>query len=179
MSAIIPPRGGETAFLGLGSNVGDRFAHLQAAVDRLHATDGIRVEEVSSVYETDPVGGPEQEPYYNVVVRVATALSPRRLLKACAVVEQTGGRIRHERWGPRTIDIDILLYGPRTVQTKSLQIPHPRLVQRAFALIPLAEVAPGWALPDGTRLTAAIGRLAPITGIGAIGTQVTVPEPVP
>jgi 2-amino-4-hydroxy-6-hydroxymethyldihydropteridine diphosphokinase len=163
------------AFLGLGSNVGDRFAHLQQAVDALDADPLTRVDAVSSVYETEPVGGPAQDPFYNSAVRIATRRSPRRLLSLCQDVEQRLGRERTTRWGPRTIDIDILLYGPRVVATRRLEIPHPRLAERAFALIPLLEVAPGATLPDGTSLAELVARLAPIKGVRMVGAQVVAP----
>ncbi len=163
------------AFLGLGSNVGERLDHLQAAVDRLHAARGLRVEAVSSVYETAPVGGPQQGPYLNVAVRVATRRSPRELLRACRRVERAGGRVRDERWGPRTIDVDVLLYDDEVVDRRDLQVPHPRLTERAFALIPLIEVAPGQRLPGGKTLTSALVALAPVTGVTMIGSQVTAP----
>jgi len=177
VSAVIPPIGHEeVAYIGLGSNLGDRLDHLQRAVERLHADARTAVVAVSSVYQTDPVAGPEdQEPYLNIAVRVATRRSPARLLRLCHDVEAAGGRTRGVRWGPRTIDVDILLYGPRTVVTRSLEIPHPRLTERAFALVPLIEVAPGEALPDGTTLTTALARLAPITGVTMVGSQVRTP----
>lgn len=176
MSAVIPPvRHDEVAYLGLGSNLGDRIAYLQAAVDGLHADARTTVQAVSSVYQTAPVGGPEQEEYLNVAVRVATRRSPARLLRLCQVIEAALGRERSARWGARTIDLDVLLYGPRTVATRSLQVPHPRLVERAFALVPLIEVAPGETLPDGTTLTAALAKLAPIEGVTMVGSQVQIP----
>lgn len=176
MSAIIPPVGhDEVAYLGLGSNVGDRLASLQAAVERLHADARTTVHAVSSVYQTEPVGGPDQEDFFNIAVRVGTRRSPARLLRLCQEVEEALGRERTVRWGPRTIDVDVLLYGPRTVETRTLQIPHPRLAERAFALIPLIEVAPGEAFPDGTTLTSALARLAPIEGVVMVGSQVHTP----
>ena len=168
-------RGVQWAFLGLGSNIDDRLDYLQRAVDALHDHPKIRVDAVSSVYETEPVGGPEQEAYLNVVARVATLLSPRRLLIAGAEIEQALGRVREERWGPRTIDIDILLYGNATVRRRRLQIPHPRLVERPFALVPLMEVAPGKQLPDGRSVASVLGGLAPIEGVTMVGSQVHVP----
>lgn len=168
-------RGVQWAFLGLGSNIDDRLDYLQGAVEALHAHSKIRVDAVSSVYETEPVGGPEQGPYLNVVARVATLLSPRRLLDAGAQVEQALGRERTERWGPRTIDIDILLYGDKVIRRRRLEIPHPRLVQRPFALVPLLEVAPGKHLPDGRSVASILGGLAPIEGVTMIGSQVHVP----
>ncbi|CAN5817533.1 MAG: 2-amino-4-hydroxy-6-hydroxymethyldihydropteridine diphosphokinase [Actinomycetota bacterium] len=167
------------AFLGLGSNVEDRLDHLQGAVDALDADRRIRVDAVSSVYETEPVGGPPQEPFLNLVVRVATRHAPRRLLRACQSVETKLGRVRTVRWGPRTIDVDILLYDDRTVRRRHLQIPHPRLTERAFALIPLIEVAPGQILPNGRSLPAALAKLAPIEGVTMVGTQVQMPSRAP
>ncbi len=163
------------AFLGLGSNLGDRLDSLQRAVDRLDADPRICVDDVSSVYETAPVGGPEQEPFLNIAARVRTRHSPRRLLAACQRVEAGMGRVRTVRWGPRTIDVDILLFSDRVIARRDLQVPHPRLTERAFALIPLMEVAPGGRLPDGSSLAAALARLAPIEGVVVVGSQITVP----
>lgn len=163
------------AYLGLGSNLGDRLATLQQAVDRLHALPGVAIDQVSAVYETDPVGGTEQPDYYNVALRVLTTRSPSRLLAACHQVEQALGRVRTVRWGPRTIDVDILLYDQRVVGSDELVIPHPRLTVRPFALVPLAEVAPGGRLPDGRSLVTVLASLAPIEGITAIGRQVRRP----
>lgn len=176
----VDPRRERFAFLGLGSNVGDRFTTLQRAVNLLHADPRTRVDGVSSVYETDPVGGPEQEPFLNIAVRVATRRSPRRLLALCHAVEEALGRVRTVRWGPRTLDIDVLLYDDRVVRRPELAIPHPRLAERPFALIPLIEVAPGATLPaaDGAparSLTAALAALAPVEGVSAVGRQVTEP----
>jgi 2-amino-4-hydroxy-6-hydroxymethyldihydropteridine diphosphokinase len=166
---------GAFAFLGLGSNLGDRLDHLQRAVDLLDADARTRVDAVSSVYETEPVGGPEQDPYFNLAVRVATRRAPARLLRLCHRVEQELGRTREVRWGPRTIDVDILLYDERVIDRPQLSVPHPRLTERAFALIPLIEVAPGQLLPDGRSLPAVLARLAPVEGVRMVGEQVHVP----
>lgn len=171
-----PVRREAFAFLGLGSNIGDRLGYLQQAVDTLHADRLTRVDAVSSVYETEPVGGPEQEPFCNLAVRVATRRSPRQLLALCHEVEDALGRVRTQRWGPRTIDVDILLYEQRTVRRRQLEIPHPRLAQRPFALVPLIEVAPGQRLPDGRSLPAVLAGLAPIEGVHMVGAQVRHPE---
>jgi 2-amino-4-hydroxy-6-hydroxymethyldihydropteridine diphosphokinase len=175
MSAWAPPGREVFAFLGLGSNIGDRMAYLQRGVDHLHATRGVRVDAVSSVYETAPVGGPAQDDYLNLAVRVATTLSPRSLLRTCHRAEQAGGRQRSVRWGPRTLDVDILLYGTRVIRTRRLVVPHPRLTERAFALIPLIEVAPGATLPDGRSLVQVLARLAPIQDVVMVGRQVVAP----
>lgn len=169
--------GGERfAFLGLGSNLGDRLEHLQRAVDLLDDDARTRVEAVSSVYETEPVGGPDQDPFLNIALRVATRRGPRALLRLCHEVEAQLGRVRAERWGPRTIDVDILLYGDRKIRRRDLVVPHPRLTERAFALIPLMEVAPATNLPGGTSLASALARLAPVEGVVMVGTQVQGPH---
>lgn len=172
-----PPAGEEVAFLGLGGNIGDRLHYLNSAVRLLHAHPRIVVDDISSVYETEPIG-PSSDPYYNIAVRVLTDLAPGPLLSACQRIESTLGRERTVRWGARTIDIDILLYGDRVLGHRALTIPHPRLRERAFALVPLMEVAPRWRLPDGTTLARALADLVPITGIAAIGQQVLL-EPRP
>jgi 2-amino-4-hydroxy-6-hydroxymethyldihydropteridine diphosphokinase len=126
------------AFVGLGSNLGDRISFLRAAVAGLPD-----VVKVSPVYETDPVGGPEgQGPYLNVVVELVTELSASELLRVAGRLEAEAGRARTVRNGPRTLDVDILLYGDRTVSTPELEIPHPRMWQRRFVVAPLAEIAP-------------------------------------
>jgi 2-amino-4-hydroxy-6-hydroxymethyldihydropteridine diphosphokinase len=141
-----------TAYLGLGSNLGDRLANLQAAVDRLVSEDGVAVEASSRVWETQPVGGPPQPEYLNAVVRVRTDRAPRELLEACARVEDALGRVRRERWGPRTIDVDVLLFDDLVVDEVDLTVPHPRLAERSFVVLPLLELDADAALPDGTRL---------------------------
>ena len=133
--------GAVRAFLGLGSNLGDRAANLQRAVDLLSARPGIRVLRSSRVYETDPVG-PSQPDYLNAVLDVETTLTPRELLEACLAVESAMGRVRDERWGPRVIDVDVLTYDATTVDEPGLIVPHPRMGDRAFVLVPLADLDP-------------------------------------
>jgi 2-amino-4-hydroxy-6-hydroxymethyldihydropteridine diphosphokinase len=130
------------AYLGLGSNLGDRAAHLQAAVAGLAAADGVTVAAVSSVYVTDPVGGPDQPDYLNAVVAVDTDRTPRELLELAQRLEDEAGRVRGERWGPRTLDVDVLLVGDEEVDEPDLTVPHPRLYERAFVMVPLAELDP-------------------------------------
>jgi len=125
------------AFLSLGSNLGDRPANLRGAIASLAEVVG-----VSPVYETDPVGGPEQGAYLNVVVELDTPCSPRELLDRCRVCEEAAGRVRAERWGPRTLDVDVLLVGDLVVDEPDLQVPHPRMWQRRFVLAPLRDLAP-------------------------------------
>jgi 2-amino-4-hydroxy-6-hydroxymethyldihydropteridine diphosphokinase len=140
------------AFLGLGSNLGDRLANLQAAVDALQAEPGLRVTTSSRVWETRPVGGPPQPDYLNAVIRIETDLSARDLLDVARRVEARLGRIRKERWGARTMDVDVLLYDDEEVDDPDLVVPHPRMTQRAFVLLPLLDLEPDPVLPDGTRL---------------------------
>ena len=140
------------AFLGLGSNLGDRLANLQAAVDALQAEPALRVVASSRVWETTPMGGPAQPDYLNAVVRVETDLSARDLLDVARRVEARLGRVRRERWGARTLDLDILLYDEEQIDEPDLVVPHPRMKQRAFVLVPLLELEPDPVLPDGTRL---------------------------
>jgi 2-amino-4-hydroxy-6-hydroxymethyldihydropteridine diphosphokinase len=128
------------AYLGIGSNLGERVGYLQMAVDGLAATDGVEVIVVSPVYETDPVGGPEQPDYLNAVVAVDTTLSPRELLGVAQRLEADAERVRAERWGPRTLDVDILLYGDEQVDESDLVIPHPRWSERDFVTAPLADL---------------------------------------
>jgi len=139
-------------FLGLGSNLGDRLANLQAAVDALQAEPGLRVAASSRVWETTPVGGPPQPDYLNAVVRIETDLSARDLLDVARRVESRLGRIRKERWGARTIDVDVLLHDDDQIDEPDLVVPHPRMKERAFVLLPLLELEPDPMLPDGTRL---------------------------
>lgn len=138
------------AYLGLGSNLGDRRALLAAAIEALDWGD-VRVVQRSSIYETEPVGGPADQPWFlNMVIGVDTSLSPHQLWERCAGVEIALGRAhgRGERWGPRTIDVDVLLYGTSVINDEDLTIPHPRMHERAFALVPLAEIAPDTGIGD-------------------------------
>jgi 2-amino-4-hydroxy-6-hydroxymethyldihydropteridine diphosphokinase len=143
---------GVVAFLGLGSNLGDRLTNLQAAVDALQTEPGLRVTASSRVWETVPVGGPPQPDYLNAVIRAETDLSARDLLDVARRVEQRMGRVRKERWGARSLDVDILLYDEEQIDEPELVVPHPRMTLRAFVLLPLLELDPDPVLPDGTRL---------------------------
>jgi 2-amino-4-hydroxy-6-hydroxymethyldihydropteridine diphosphokinase len=140
------------AFLGLGSNLGDRLANLQRAVALLASTPGIEVVASSRVWETEPVGGPPQPEYLNAVVLVRTELEPDDLLAAAQGVEAALGRTRGVRWGPRTIDVDLLLIDRVALDRPDLTVPHPRLLERAFVLLPLLELEPDPVLPDGRRV---------------------------
>lgn len=140
-----------TAFIALGSNLGDRLVNLQRAVDLLAGIEGIEVLRSSRVYETEPVGPPQPE-YLNAVIEVRTTLEPGRLLAACLGVEDAMGRVRLERWGPRVVDVDVLTYGEEDVDEPDLTIPHPRMHERGFVLVPLLELTADPYLPGGRRV---------------------------
>lgn len=134
--------------LGLGSNVGERDRTVRNALALMHQTPGIRVSSVSSLMETKPVGGPSEQPeFINAAAIVDSPLLPWELLDAAQRVEQALGRVRQERWGPRTLDIDLLLYDDLVLQAAELEIPHPRFAVRRFMLGPAAEIAPNWIYP--------------------------------
>lgn len=163
----------EEVLLSLGSNVGDRLETLIAAVFALEDVEGLAVADVSGVYETPPwpppgePGAVDQEPFLNLVARGVTSLEPHELLAELQLVEAAFGRdrSREQRWGPRILDIDLLLHGERELETDELVVPHPRIAERAFVLVPLMEVLPGGALPDGRRLSSLLSALTPIEGI--------------
>ncbi len=140
------------AYLSLGSNLGDRIAWLRLGVEVVSDDDPVRV---SPVYETEPVGGPDQGPFLNVVVELDTDATPRELLERCRSAERAAGRVRTVRYGPRTLDADVLLVGDLTVSERDLVVPHPRLTERRFVLQPLADLAPD--LVDAALLEAAEG----------------------
>jgi len=147
------------AFLGLGSNLGDREAFLREAVGSLSG-----VVAVSPVYETDPVGGPGgQGAYLNIVDEIDTDLTPRALLGVCHRLESAAGRVREERWGPRTLDVDILWHESGPVIEPDLEVPHPRMTERRFVMEPFADLAPDLVAPDWTdRAEGRVRRLGPL-----------------
>lgn len=129
-----------TAYIGLGSNIGDRRGTCLQALELLGRAG--RVKKVSSFYRTEPVGHRDQEDFVNAVAELETGLSPEQLLTACRAIEDQLGRRRSVHWGPRTIDLDILLYGDQVVESANLTIPHPFMTSRGFVLVPLCEIAP-------------------------------------
>jgi 2-amino-4-hydroxy-6-hydroxymethyldihydropteridine diphosphokinase len=141
---VTPAATARRAYLGIGSNLGDRVGHLQLAVDQLAVASGVTVVDVSPVYETAPVGGPEQPDYLNAVVAVDTICSPRELLELAHRIETDAERVRTVRWGPRTLDVDVLLVGDERVEDPDLTVPHPRMTERSFVMVPLADLDPGW-----------------------------------
>jgi 2-amino-4-hydroxy-6-hydroxymethyldihydropteridine diphosphokinase len=160
------------AYVALGSNLGDRMANLAAALGALDAIPGTRVIAVSSAYETEPWGGVEQPRYANAVAALDVAGDARALLQGCKAIERDLGRVPGVRFGPRSIDLDVLLFGDQTIDEPGLTVPHPRMLERDFVVTPLLEIAPHVALPDGR----------PVTAEHAIGGRVTGvlgPVPVP
>jgi 2-amino-4-hydroxy-6-hydroxymethyldihydropteridine diphosphokinase len=139
-----------TAYLSVGSNMGDREGLLKRAIDLLHEFPEMLIEKISSIYETDPVGFTDQPLFLNLAIKLKTTLSPQALLSKMQEVESKLDRKRIQKWGPRTIDLDILLYNSVSIQTDMLEIPHPRMLERAFVLIPLSEIASDDVYPDQT-----------------------------
>jgi len=135
------------AYVGLGANLGPREVTLLRAADLLAAADGVEVVAVAQLRETEPVGLVEQPPFLNGAVAIDTSLPPRALLDLLLEIERSLGRVRVERWGPRTIDLDLLVYGGERVDEEGLHVPHPRLHERRFALEPLAELDPELEIP--------------------------------
>jgi 2-amino-4-hydroxy-6-hydroxymethyldihydropteridine diphosphokinase len=146
------------AYLGLGSNLGDKRAMLHEALRRLDETDGVRVAARSGFYRTPPWGKTDQDWFLNAAAAVETDLPPHELLAVCLDVERTIGRVRDEKWGPRLIDIDLLTYDGRELADETLTLPHPHLTQRAFVLVPLAEIAPDLMI-GGSSVTEALARV--------------------
>jgi len=138
----------EIAYIGMGSNIEDRELHLSEAIRLLKQYSTIRIRRSSSIYETDPVGFTEQAAFLNMVIQVETELKPTELFQCMLAVEQQLGRVRDIRWGPRTIDLDLLLYGQVQSDEPELIIPHPRMAERAFVLTPLLEIADDKTIPD-------------------------------
>jgi 2-amino-4-hydroxy-6-hydroxymethyldihydropteridine diphosphokinase len=167
----------DPVLLGLGANLGDAATQLAAAVELIAELDDVELVEVSSLYATPPwppADDPRhvpQDDYLNLVLRLRTTRSPESLLAATLELEALLGRdrAREQRWGPRPIDIDLLVHGDELRSTQPLTVPHPRLTERAFVLVPMLEVWPGGTLPDGRSLASALAALAPIEDILLVG----------
>jgi 2-amino-4-hydroxy-6-hydroxymethyldihydropteridine diphosphokinase len=159
-----------TAYLGLGSNVGDREGHLQAALELLRER-GVEVEAVSSTYETEPVGEVLDQPdFLNAAARIKTDLEPEALLDLCKEIEAERGRaLDAPRHSPRPLDVDLLLVGDLELVTQRLTLPHPETISRRFVLAPLLELDPDLSLPDGTRLADALASLGPGQRVDRVG----------
>ena len=144
------------AFISIGSNLGNRLENLKQALKMLSAEDDITLQAVSAVYETAPVGGPEQGPYLNACAALLTVLSPTKLLFRMQTIENSMGRVRKEKWGPRIIDLDMLVYEGVTMKSPLLELPHPLITGRDFVLIPLADIAPELLIPGRKETVCAI-----------------------
>lgn len=175
----------QAAYLGLGANVGDPLETLTAAVEVLDDIDGFTVVDVSGVYISPPWPPPddprsvEQDDYLNLVVHGAVSITPHELLRETQLIEAAFGRdrSREQRWGPRTLDIDLLLVGNEVIDTPELMVPHPRIAERSFVLVPLMEVMPGGELPDGRRLTRLAMEMSPIDDVDLFVRLDDVPGP--
>ncbi|WP_375741447.1 2-amino-4-hydroxy-6-hydroxymethyldihydropteridine diphosphokinase [Pseudomonas boanensis] len=155
----------ERAYIGLGSNLADPIVQLRSALAVIAQIPGTHLATVSSLYASDPLGPPDQPRYVNAVAAVDTELAPLQLLEALQAIEQSHGRVRKdERWGPRTLDLDILLFGERCIDEPRLQVPHYHMHARAFVLYPLAEIAPDLQLPGGRTLRTLLDA-CPYTGL--------------
>jgi 2-amino-4-hydroxy-6-hydroxymethyldihydropteridine diphosphokinase len=163
-----------TAYIGLGSNEGDRLAYLSSAVEALSSVPDTHLERVSHAYESEPVGVHDQARFANAVARITTSLESWQLLEYLQQIEDGLGRVRAVENGPRTIDLDILLFGDEEISSEKLSIPHPRMLERQFVVVPLLEIDPAVRMPDGApvsrqeaTLGAIVGDLGPIADIGA------------
>lgn len=152
------------ATVSLGSNLGDRFQYLQNALDSINAVTGTQVHSVSPVFETDPVGGPEQGQYLNAVAVVKTILSPEQFLDAIQQIELDQDRERNEHWGPRTLDIDLLAMDTEVRSTPELELPHPRAHERAFVLLPWSFLDPDFVIPGKASIAQLLQDIE-VTGI--------------
>jgi len=148
------------AYIGLGSNLGEPLDNLRQALKLLRDSGQVRITKVSSVYLTEPVGYEDQAWFHNAVAEIGTALPPEELLKLLQDTEVRLGRVRLIRWGPRTVDLDILCYGDEKISTENLQAPHPRMTERAFVLAPLAEIAGELLLANGKTAEETLKGLA-------------------
>ncbi|HUZ22483.1 MAG TPA: 2-amino-4-hydroxy-6-hydroxymethyldihydropteridine diphosphokinase [Streptosporangiaceae bacterium] len=182
MSAVVPGAA-RTVVLALGSNLGDRLGNLQRGIDLLcggaPGAASLRATAVSGVYETDPVGGPPQDDYLNAVLLVASALPAIEILRRGQAAEVALGRVRAQRWGPRTLDVDVIACGEETSDDPELTLPHPRAHERAFVLVPWLEAAPAACLPG----RGAVAGLVSVIGTAGVrrlaGAALTLPEAAP
>lgn len=157
-----------TAYIGLGSNLCNPLQQVSRARQTLATLAGCREAVHSSLYRSDPVGPPGQPDYINAVTRLETRLDPLALLDRLQAIEQAHNRVRKTHWGPRTLDLDLLLYDDRVIDQPRLQVPHPRLAERSFVLYPLAELNPRLTLPDGTPLQRLLHR-CPMGSLQRVG----------
>lgn len=158
--ALLPHR----VAIALGSNLGDSYQILEAALKTLAHHREIRVEALSSYYETAPVGPPQPD-YLNICAVLRTSLSAQTLLTVLLEIEKQFGRVRRERWGPRLLDLDLLLYDDQIINEPNLQVPHPRMHERAFVLVPLSEIAPDWVHPVKGKAIATLLKAVDCSGV--------------
>lgn len=153
---------GVTCYIGLGSNLGNPAANLHSALAQLAMVSGLTLRGVSRFYASKPMGPQDQPDYVNAVACFTTKLSPHSVLQALFAVERAHGRVRDAglRWGPRTLDLDLLLYGDVVLHEPDLQVPHPGITERSFVLLPLADLAPNLAFPDGRKLQECLASIA-------------------
>ena len=159
------------AAIGLGSNLGESLATLENAIQSLNQTTGITLINHSDWYRTKPVGGPPQPDYVNACALLKVELDPHKLLETLLEIEQKFGRERKERWGARTLDLDLILYDDLILDTPNLQIPHPRMSERAFVLVPLAEIAPNWIEPVSGKIINQLLKEVDCSGVAQVDTQ--------
>ncbi|WP_110114700.1 2-amino-4-hydroxy-6-hydroxymethyldihydropteridine diphosphokinase [Bacillus sp. CGMCC 1.16541] len=139
------------SYVALGSNIENRLQHLKFGVESLAKHPTINVTNVSSIYETEPIGYTDQESFLNMAIEVKTSLSPLDLLSVLQQIELDSGRKREIKWGPRTLDLDILLYNQENIETERLKVPHPRMLERAFVMVPLCELNPALSIPNSPQ----------------------------
>ncbi|ADU28370.1 2-amino-4-hydroxy-6-hydroxymethyldihydropteridine diphosphokinase [Evansella cellulosilytica] len=153
------------AYLSLGSNIESRYDYLTFALKKLRENPNITIVKQSSIYETEPIGVINQAAFLNMAVKISTSYSPSSLLIALQKIEQQGNRTRDRRWGPRTIDLDILLFNKENINLEHLQIPHPRMYERAFVLVPLFEIEPSIVFNNGKTIASYIDQLTDKEGV--------------
>lgn len=161
---LTDPQAGNLVAISLGSNLGDSRTILMAAIDQLSQDPKIKLQATSHWYQTAAVGPPQPD-YLNGCVSILTTYSPEVLLEKLLAIESQFGRVRRERWGPRTLDLDVLLFGQSVIQTPTLTVPHPYLHERAFVLAPLAEICPGWNHPVLKQTIAELAKAVDYTGV--------------
>lgn len=161
---LTDPQAGNLVAIALGSNLGDSRTILMAAIDQLSQDPKIKLQATSHWYQTAAVGPPQPD-YLNGCVSILTTYSPEVLLEKLLAIESQFGRVRRERWGPRTLDLDVLLFGQSVIQTQTLTVPHPYLHERAFVLAPLAEICPGWNHPVLKQTIAELAKAVDYTGV--------------
>ncbi len=160
-----------SAYVGLGSNVGDRAKHLENAVALLREAEDVEVVKTSQIYETDPIGVVDQPDFLNAVVELKTSLAPRDLLQLTKSIEDQEKRVRTRRWGPRTVDLDILTYDQLVLDEPDFNLPHPGASDRAFVLVPLAEMAPDMLLAPGRTVSDCLAEVGSSEGVRLFQSQ--------